>query len=69
MVCQPKDVAQDRFVVRLALEADELDIDHVEMFPRLGEELAQQIVHHGLRDATQLTGLRGQCRRDGLMIG
>ena len=32
-------------VVRLLLEAHELDVDHVEALVRLGQELAQQVVH------------------------
>jgi hypothetical protein len=68
-VDEAEDVAEDRFVVRVALEADKLDVHHLEVFPGFGEELAQQIVHHGPRDATQLKGLRAQFRRDGFMIG
>ena len=45
-VDEPEDVAQDRFVVGLLLEADELDVDDVEMLARFGQKLAQQIVHH-----------------------
>jgi hypothetical protein len=32
-------------VVRLLLEANELHVDRVEAFVRLGQELAQQVVH------------------------
>jgi len=40
-----EDVAQDRLVAGLALEADELHVDNVEMLAGFGQKLAQQIVH------------------------
>ena len=54
-VDEPEDVAQDRLVVRAPLEADELDVDNVEMLAGFGQKLAQQIVHLGptQRYATQ----------------
>ena len=69
-VDEPEDVAQDRLVAGLALEADELDVDNVEMLAGFGQKLAQQIVHLDsnptLRNAN---GLRGEFRPDGFMIG
>ena len=40
-----KMLREDRLVAGLALEADELDVDDVEMLAGFGQELAQQIVH------------------------
>src|SRR5918994_5183293 len=42
---QPKDVAQDRLVVRIPLESDEFRVDRIEMLAGLDQELAQKIVH------------------------
>jgi len=44
-VDEAEDVAEDRGVVRLLLETHELDVDDVEALARLGQELAQQVVH------------------------
>jgi hypothetical protein len=44
-VDQSKDVAQDRLIVWILLEAHKLHIDRVEMFARLGQKLTQKIVH------------------------
>ena len=61
-VDEAEDVAQDRLVVRVLLEADELDVDRVEMLARLGQELTQQIVHDGYRTLTQRRHSRAECR-------
>jgi hypothetical protein len=47
-VNKPEDVAQDRFVVRFLLEPHELDVDGVQVFAGLRQELAQQIIHRPL---------------------
>ena len=44
-VDEAEDVAEDVRVVRLLLEANELHVDRVEALVRLGQELAQQVVH------------------------
>jgi hypothetical protein len=50
---QAEDVPQDRFVIRVLLETNQLDIDGVEMLARLGQKLAQKIVHAKLYSRTQ----------------
>src|ERR1044072_8028008 len=42
---EAEDVAEDARIVRLLLKANELDIDRIEAFVRLGQELTQQVVH------------------------
>jgi hypothetical protein len=44
-VNKPENVVEDLRVVRILLEPDEFDVDHVEALIRLGQEFAQQIVH------------------------
>jgi hypothetical protein len=44
-VDETKNVVEDSRVVRILLETDQLDVDHVEGFMGLGQELAQQFVH------------------------
>ena len=44
-VDEAEDVVENLGVVRLLLETHELDVDHVEAFVRLGQELPQQVVH------------------------
>ncbi len=46
-VNEAENVVEDLGVVRLLLEPDEFDIDRVEALVRLGQELAQQVVHRG----------------------
>ncbi len=48
-VDEAEDVVENLGVVRLLLEAHELDVDDVEAFVRLGQEFPQQVVH-GKRD-------------------
>ncbi len=40
-------------VVRVLLEADELDVDRVEMLAGLGQKLAQKIVHDDDSNSTR----------------
>ena len=44
-VNQPEDSAENLRVVRLLLKAHELDVDNVDAFVRLREEVPQQLVH------------------------
>jgi hypothetical protein len=69
-VDEPEDVAQDRPVAGLTLEADELHVDNVEMLAGFGQKLAQQIVHLDSNPTPRnANGLRGEFRPDGFMIG
>ena len=53
-VNEAKDVVENLGVVRLLLEANELDVDDVEAFARLGQEFAQQTrPWNGAFDATR----------------
>ncbi len=44
-VDEAEDVVENLGVVRVLLEAHELDVDHVEAFVGLGQEFPQQVVH------------------------
>ena len=44
-VNEAENIIENLRVVRLLLETNEFDVDRVETFVRLGEELAQQVVH------------------------
>src|SRR6266496_3502216 len=54
-VDQAEDVVEDLGVVRILLEADQLDVDDVEALIGLGQEFAQQFVHGNApgREATR----------------
>jgi len=59
-VDEPEDVAQDRLVAGLALEADELHVDNVEMLAGFGQKLAQQ---SSISTRTQRTQRKRLARR------
>jgi hypothetical protein len=44
-VNEPEDVAEDFCVVRILLEANQLDVNDIDALVRLGEKLPQQVVH------------------------
>ena len=44
-VDEAENVVEDLGVVGILLETDEFDVDHVETFIGLGQELPQQVVH------------------------
>ena len=44
-VNEAKDVVENLRVVRFLLESNQLHVDGVEAFVRLGEKLTQQVVH------------------------
>ena len=54
-VDEAEDVVEDLGVVGILLEADKLDIDHVDAFVRLRQEFPQQFVHDHAFNATQAT--------------
>ena len=67
-VDETEDIAEDFCVVGLLLEADELDVDHVDALVRLREEFPQQFVHGELRLSRQasrahptLSGAKSLC--------
>ena len=66
-VDEPEDVAQDRLVVRLLLEAHELHVDNVEMLAGFGQKLAQQIVH--LETRTQRYATQTACAESFARMG
>ena len=59
-VDEAENIVEDLGVVRLLLEADELDVDRVEALVRLGQELAQQVVHRA-KTFVARHGLSGRC--------
>jgi hypothetical protein len=65
-VDEAEDVVEDPRVVGFLFELHELDVDDVETFVRLGQELAQKIVHVPLPEPLPgpfSTGRRGHARR------
>jgi hypothetical protein len=64
---QPKNVAENLFVIGILLEPDQLDVDGIEVFARFRQKLAQKIVHDKLYSRN--IGYVGECRLDGFMIG
>ena len=73
-VNEPENVGEDLGVVRLLLEAHELDVDHVETLVGLGQEFAQQVVHdNSLRPERTAAGPAplgaGQCVGEAFNFG
>ena len=61
-VNQTENVAEDLGVVGLLLETHELDVDHVETFVGLGQELPQQVVHEETPSSTGYGPSAGSAR-------
>ena len=73
-VDEAEDVVEDLGVVRLLLEANELHVDDIEAFVRLGEKLPQQVVHGtglstpGTPVGRRLSGASASVLRNGLRL-